>query len=147
MICFAEVNSKIMVAIWEAFSFFSKRILPPFLNVFLAKAAQSYFYLRAVNLILLRGESRACVWKLAARLAAHQPLRANLVLGHLGKASLNYVPKEAVVFFKEEKHTDMHTHTHALIPISVWELNDEHLYNSKRPDGYQSKWMLGKGQG
>lgn len=31
-------------------------------------------------------------------LAAHQPLHTSLVLGHLGKASLNYVPKEAVVF-------------------------------------------------
>lgn len=80
------------------FFFFSKRILPPFLNVFLAQAAQSYFYLKAVNLVLLRRESRACVRKPAACLAAQQPLRASLVLGHLGKASLNYVPKEAVGF-------------------------------------------------
>lgn len=62
---------------------------PLSLSKFLAEA-QSYFYPTAVNLIILGGESGVCGD--CTHPAAHQPLRTSLVLGHLGKASLNYVP-------------------------------------------------------
>lgn len=53
------------------FFFFSKWILFPSLSVFLAEAAASYFYLKAVNLVILRRENQACVQKLSTR---HRPI-------------------------------------------------------------------------